>query len=74
MGKRVETIRHALQHKGITITDGIPEHIIEELHKNGYIIRKTKEWKKQNRKSNTGQQTLTTGTNADATNATRRPN
>lgn len=50
MGHKIETIRKALNHAGIPITDGIPEHIIDELQKNGYIIRKSKAWKQQHKK------------------------
>jgi hypothetical protein len=42
MGKKAETIRHALNHKGIPITDGIPEQIITELNDAGYVIKKSK--------------------------------
>lgn len=50
MGHKIETIRKALNHSGIPVTDGIPEHIIDELQKNGYVIRKTKAWKQQHKK------------------------
>lgn len=51
MGHKIETIRKALNHAGIPITDGIPEHIIDELQKNGYVIRKSKAWKKQQKQT-----------------------
>lgn len=38
MGVKIEAIRRALFHKGIPITDGIPEEIIKELHDSGYKI------------------------------------
>lgn len=40
-----EVIARALVHKGITLWEGIPEHIIEELGRAGYQIRKTKKLK-----------------------------
>lgn len=42
-----EVIARALIHKGITVWEGIPEHIIEELSRSGYQIRKTKKLKKK---------------------------
>lgn len=42
---KIDIIAHALVHKGITIWQGIPEHIIEELKLNGYKIKKSKKFK-----------------------------
>lgn len=46
MSKKRDTIRKALNEKGVCITDGIPEHIIVTLHAHGYKIkkRKAKRW------------------------------
>ena len=41
MGKKAEVIRKALTEKGISITNGIPEHIISALENNGYKIKKS---------------------------------
>jgi len=37
-------IHEALHHKGIVISAGIPEHIIEHLEANGWKIKKKKKW------------------------------
>jgi hypothetical protein len=71
MSKKIEIIRKALNHCGIPITDGIPEHILQELQANGYILRKTKAWKQQQR-LNTAQQTRITDADVDAKNAQKR--
>jgi hypothetical protein len=42
MSKKQDIIRKALNHKGIPITDGIPEHIETVLRLNGYKIKKRK--------------------------------
>lgn len=42
MARKAEVIRRALNHKGIPITDGIPEQIIKELSEAGYKITKKK--------------------------------
>ena len=42
MSFKVEAIRRALNHKGIPVTDGIPEEIIKELHDTGYKITRRK--------------------------------
>jgi hypothetical protein len=42
MGKKAETIRRALNHKGIPLTEGIPEQIIQELRDAGYVIKKNR--------------------------------
>ena len=42
MDDKIEVIRRALNHKGIPITDGIPEQIILELKEAGYKIKKSK--------------------------------
>jgi hypothetical protein len=42
MGDKSEIIRRALNHKGIPITEGIPEQIIHELNEAGYKIKKRK--------------------------------
>ncbi len=42
MGDKSEIIRRALNHKGIPITKGIPEQIIQELNDAGYKIKKRK--------------------------------
>jgi hypothetical protein len=44
MGVKIEAIRRALFHKGIPITDGIPEEIIKELHESGYKITRRKKF------------------------------
>lgn len=44
MSFKVEAIRRALFHKGIPITDGIPEEIIKELHDSGYKITRRKKF------------------------------
>jgi hypothetical protein len=46
MNKKKDIIRLALNQKGIVITDGIPEHIIELLRFNGYKIKVRKKVKK----------------------------
>jgi len=46
LGPKRAAIARALFHKGVTIWDGIPEHIIEELRVAGYEIKK----KKRNRR------------------------
>jgi predicted methyltransferase len=46
MVKKKDIIRLALNQKGIVITDGIPEHIIELLRFNGYKIKVRKKVKK----------------------------
>jgi len=46
MSKKKDIIRIALNQKGIVITDGIPEHIIELLRFNGYKIKVRKKVKK----------------------------
>ena len=43
---KIDIIAHALIHKGISIWQGIPEHIIQELDSNGYKIKKKKNFKK----------------------------
>jgi hypothetical protein len=76
MGKKLETIRKALNHHGIPLTEGIPEHIIDELHKNGYVIRKSKAWKQQQKKELTQLSTEPSmqarKTDADAVRAKKR--
>ena len=42
MGKKLETIRKALNSKGIVITEGIPEQIESILSEQGYKIKKKK--------------------------------
>ncbi len=42
MGDKAEIIRRALNHRGIPITEGIPEQIIQELSDAGYKIKKRK--------------------------------
>jgi hypothetical protein len=42
MGKKLETIRKALNSKGIVITEGIPEQIESILAEQGYKIKKKK--------------------------------
>lgn len=42
LGPKRAAIARALFHKGVTIWDGIPEHIIEELKAAGYEIKKKK--------------------------------
>jgi hypothetical protein len=37
-------IHEALHHKGVVISAGIPEHIIEHLRSNGWKIKKSKKW------------------------------
>lgn len=44
MAYKIEAIRRALNHKGIPITDGIPEEIIRELHESGYKITRRKKF------------------------------
>ncbi len=39
---KMELIREALNHRGVCITDGIPEHIVEHLRDNGWKIKKRK--------------------------------
>lgn len=48
MGLKIEAIRRALFHKGIPITEGIPEEIIKELRVSGYKIKKIKKYSKKN--------------------------
>jgi hypothetical protein len=45
MGKKHDIIRQALNHKGVCVTSGIPEHIIELLGLHGYKIKKRKKVK-----------------------------
>lgn len=46
MSKKQDIIRQALNHKGVCVTNGIPEHIVELLALNGYKIKKRKKaWK-----------------------------
>ena len=42
MSKKLETIRKALNSKGIVITEGIPEQIESILSEQGYKIKKKK--------------------------------
>ena len=42
MAKKAELIASALHECGIVITQGIPEHVIDYLHKHGYKIKKNK--------------------------------
>lgn len=42
MGKKLETIRRALNSKGIVITAGIAEQIESNLSEQGYKIKKKK--------------------------------
>ena len=46
MNKKKDIIRLALNQKGIVITDGIPEHVMELLRFNGYKIKVRKKVKK----------------------------
>jgi hypothetical protein len=41
-GNKEKAIVRALTSRGVVIWDGIPECIIEELHKSGYKIKKRK--------------------------------
>ena len=49
MSNKIEIIRRALNHKGIPITQGIPEQIVSELRAAGYKIKKIKP-KRKNKK------------------------
>ncbi len=40
--KKQAAIARALVHKGVVIWSGIPEHVIEELERAGYKIKKRK--------------------------------
>jgi hypothetical protein len=42
LGPKRAAIARALVHRGITIWEGIPQHIIEELDRAGYEIKKKK--------------------------------
>ena len=42
LGPKRGAIARALIHKGIPIWEGIPQHVIEELERAGYIIKKKK--------------------------------
>ena len=42
MAKKSEWIAKAMNERGIVITAGIPEHIIQYLKKHGYKIKKNK--------------------------------
>ena len=64
MGKKNEIIRRALNHHGIVVTTNIPEHIIDQLHINGYRIRKSRKWKKW-KNLPTGHSTHITNSNVD---------
>jgi hypothetical protein len=39
-------IHEALHHKGVVISAGLPEHIIEHLAANGWKIKRRKKWKR----------------------------
>jgi hypothetical protein len=43
LGPKRAAIARALVHRGITIWEGIPQHIIEELERAGYKIKKKQE-------------------------------
>ena len=45
VSKKKDVIRLALNQKGVCITEGIPEHILELLSLNGYKIKKRKKVK-----------------------------
>lgn len=55
MGVKIEAIRRALFHKGIPITDGIPEEIIKELHDSGYKITRRRNFKRNSKPKENGQ-------------------
>jgi hypothetical protein len=40
-------IENALHHKGVVITAGLPEHVLEELYTYGYKIKKRKKAKRK---------------------------
>lgn len=42
LGPKRGAIARALVHRGITIWEGIPQHVIEELDRAGYKIKKKK--------------------------------
>jgi hypothetical protein len=47
LGPKRAAIARALIHKGIPIWEGIPQHVIEELKRSGYVIVKKKKKKKR---------------------------
>lgn len=55
MGVKIEAIRRALFHKGIPITDGIPEEIIKELHNSGYKITRRRNFDRNEKSRENGQ-------------------
>jgi len=46
LGPKRAAIARALIHKGVTIWNGLPEHILEELHNAGYKVKRRKGFKK----------------------------
>jgi hypothetical protein len=43
--KKLDVIAHSLTSSGIPIWEGMPELIVEDLKKNGYVIKKKKDKK-----------------------------
>jgi hypothetical protein len=42
LGLKQAAIARALIHKGVVVWDGIPQHVIDELRKAGYKIKKSR--------------------------------
>ncbi len=42
LGPKKAAIARALIHKGVVVWEGIPDHVIDELHKAGYVIKKAR--------------------------------